>query len=229
MREVFGKLVRETLEEVLDPSICAVVSVDMQNDAMHPDGLIAKAGNDISGMLEILPHCQHFLDQARELDVLVVHIETITLADGKSDSPSWLRAKGSMLNSDFFIEGTWGAQFSPEVAPLPGEPVVRKHRSSAFHETDLDLILRANGIETVVVIGEQTPGCVEATYRDAAYHDYYNVLIEDCVAAFDSEQHEASLLVQRRRHDVCLAREAIAIWRRHRGAGAPGEHATGTA
>ncbi len=220
MREVFGKLVRESLEEVLDPSVCAVVSVDMQNDAMHADGLIAQAGNDISGMLAILPRCQAFLETVRELDVLVVHIETITLPDGQSDSPSWLRTKGTMLGSDFFLEGTWGAEFSPEVAPLPGEPVVRKHRSSAFHNTDLDLILRANGVETVVVIGEQTPGCIEATYRDAAYHDYYNVLIEDCVAAFDPEQHEASILIQRRRHDVCLAEEAIAIWREHRGVGA---------
>ena len=38
----------------------------------------------------------------------------------------------------------------------------------------------------------QTPGCVEATFRDAAYHDYYNVLAEDCVAAYRQEEHEAS-------------------------------------
>lgn len=213
MREVFGKLVRESLEEVLDPAACAVVSIDMQNDAMHPDGMLAQAGNDISGMLGILPRCQAFLGVAREVGVLVVHVETITLPDGRSDSPSWLRAKGLIVQSDFFLQGTWGAEFSPEVAPEPGEPVVTKHRSSAFRNTDLDMILRSNGIETVVVIGEQTPGCIEATYRDAAYHDYYNVLIEDCVAAFDPEQHEASLLIQRRRHDVCSAEQAFTIWR----------------
>ena len=86
---------------------------------------------------------------------------------------------------DFCLEGTWGAEISNEVAPLPARLVVTKHRSSAFRGTDLDLLLRSRGIETVVVIGEQTPGCVEATFRDAAYHDYYNVLVEDCVAAFD--------------------------------------------
>ena len=168
-------------------------------------------------MLEILPRCQAFLTETRRLGVLIVHIETITLPDGQSDSPSWIRAKGTMLGSDFFLDGTWGAEFSPEVAPLPGEPVVTKHRSSAFRGTDLDLILRGNGIETVVVIGEQTPGCIEATYRDASYHDYYNVLVEDCVAAFDKEQHEASLLVQRRRHDVCLAEDVLSVWRAARG------------
>jgi nicotinamidase-related amidase len=218
MKEVYGKLVREGLEEVLEPDVCAVLSVDMQNDAMHPDGKIRTAGNDISGMLEILPRCSRFLAEARALGVLVVHVQTITLRDGRSDSPSWIRAKGGIVNEgEFFLEGTWGAEFSPEVAPIAGEPVVTKHRSSAFHGTDLELILRGNGVETVVVIGEQTPGCIEATYRDAAYHDFYNVLVEDCVAAFDPELHEASLKIQRARHDVCTAEDVLSVWRRARG------------
>ena len=158
MREVHGKLVRETIDEVLDPDVCAVIAVDMQNDAMHPDGSLAAAGNDISGMLEILPRCQAFLAEARRLGVFVVHVQGITLPHGLSDSPSWIRAKGGIVSCDFFIEGTWGAEFSPEVAPIDGEPIVRKHRSSAFHQTDMDMILRARGVETCVVIGEQTPG-----------------------------------------------------------------------
>src|SRR4029078_8041309 len=99
------------------------------------------------------------------------------------DSPSWLRAKGAISNvSAFFVEGSWGAEFCDECAPLPGEPIVTKRRPSAFFHTNLDQLLRERGIRTVVLIGEQTPGCIEATYRDAAQHDYYNVLIEDCVA-----------------------------------------------
>lgn len=216
MREVHGKLVCETLEEVLSRR-CVVLSVDMQNDAMHPDGNIARAGVDISAMVALLPRAAAFLDAVRELGIPVVHIETLTLRDGRSDSPSWIRTKGAItVEQEFFLEGTWGARFADEVAPLPGEIVVQKHRSSAFHATKLDQILRALGAETVVVIGEQTPGCIEATYRDAAYHDYYNVLIEDCVAAFDPEQHEASLLIQRRRHDVCTAEFALGLWRSRR-------------
>jgi nicotinamidase-related amidase len=190
----------------------------MQNDMIRPDGLIARAGNDMTGMNRILPRCAAFVEEARSLEVPVFHVQTITLADGRSDSPSWLRAKGAMVRTgDFCLEGTWGAEICEEVAPLPGEVVITKHRSSAFRGTDLDMKLRAAAIETVVVIGEQTPGCVEATFRDASYHDYYNVLVEDCVAAFDEEQHEASLLVQRRRHDVCTAEDVLAIWREARG------------
>jgi nicotinamidase-related amidase len=157
----------------------------------------------------------HDMDRARELGIFVVHIQTITLPDGRSDSPSWWRAKGGGMAGDpeFMLEGTWGAEICEECAPLPGEPVVTKHRSSAFRGTNLDLILRSNRIETVVIIGEQTPGCIEATYRDAAYHDYYNVLVEDCVGAFSRELHEASITIQRARHDVCLADEVLSIWR----------------
>ena len=213
MKVVFRKEVCETIEEVLRPDGCAVLVIDIQNDMMEPEGKIAQAGNDIIGMRNILPHCSAFIERARTLAIPVVHIQTVTLPEGRSDSPSWLRAKGAILDSsDFCLEGTWGAQICNEVAPVPGEVVITKHRASAFHNTDLDLILRAMGIRTVVVIGEQTPGCVEATYRDAAYHDYYNVLVEDCVAAFDPEQHEASLLIQRARHDVCSADQVISIW-----------------
>jgi nicotinamidase-related amidase len=217
MKKVFQHDVCETLEEVLEPSGCAVLVVDLQNDAMRPEGKLARAHNDISGMLDVLPRCSDFLFQARQLGVAVVHVMTITLPDGRSDSGSWLRAKGAIVNdTQFFLQGTWGAEICEEVEPLPGEPVIVKHRSSAFVGTDLDQILRASGIKTVAVIGEQTPGCIEATYRDAAYHDYYNVLVEDCVAAFDREQHEASLLVQRRRHDVATAETVLSIWRQAR-------------
>jgi nicotinamidase-related amidase len=217
MKTIAGHRVCETLEEVLEPRQCAVVVIDMQNDAVKPDGKFAKAGNDITGMLQIRPRCGGFIEEARNLQVPVIHVRTITLPNGRSHSPSWLRAIVNIANeSTFFLEGSWGAEFCEECLPIAGEPIITKHRSSAFIGTDLNQILRAIGVRTVVVIGEQTPGCVEATYRDAAYHDYYNVLIEDCVAAFDSELHEASLKIQRARHDVCHSEEALAIWQAHR-------------
>jgi nicotinamidase-related amidase len=222
MRRVAGKLVCEGLEEILEPARCAAVVIDMQNDAVLAEGKFAMAGNDISSIQEIVPRCAGFIEEARALGVLVVHVRTITLPGGLSDSPSWLRAKQSISGeTEWFLEGSLGADFCEGCQPEAGEPVVTKHRSSAFRNTDLDQILRNNAIETVVIIGEQTPGCVEATYRDAAYHDYYNVLIEDCVAAFDHDLHEASLKIQRARHDVCHSEEALAIWQRHRGRTGP--------
>jgi nicotinamidase-related amidase len=222
VRKIYSHDVCETLEQVLEPSGCAVVVVDVQNDAMRPEGKLARAQNDISGMLEILPRCATFVREARSLGVRVFHVKTVTLREGRSDSPSWLRAKGTIVNeTGFFLEGTWGAEICEEVRPAGDEPVIVKHRSSAFVGTNLDLLLKASGVRTVVAIGEQTPGCIEATYRDAAYHDFYNVLAEDCVAAFDRAQHEASLLIQRRRHDVATSERILSIWRDARARSTP--------
>ena len=57
---------------------------------------------------------------------------------------------------------------------------------------------------------------LERLWGDAAYRDYYTLLVEDCVAAFDPELHEASLLVQRRRHDVATAETVLTAWRKAR-------------
>jgi nicotinamidase-related amidase len=222
MLEIYGKQVCETLEEVLEPSQCALLAIDIQNDFMLPEGKIAKAGNDVSALTAILPRCAAFIDEARELGVLIVHVRVVSLPDGRSDSPAMLRAKLVISKTvDFAVEGTWGAEICDECAPQPGDLVVTKHRSSAFVGTNLDQLLRSNGVTSVVVIGEQTPGCIEATYRDASYFDYYNVLVEDLVAAYRQDLHEASLLVQKARHDVCTADRVLAIWRDAR-AGAGG-------
>jgi nicotinamidase-related amidase len=90
--------------------------------------------------------------------------------------------------------------------------VVKKHRSSAFVHTNLDKILRVNGIETVIVCGVVTQGCVESTVRDASFYDYYVVLVEDCVATTSHQLHEASLLVMKSRYDVVAAEALISFW-----------------
>jgi biuret amidohydrolase len=217
LREIYGKLVCETIEEVLNPRWCAVLPIDLQNDFMDPAGVVGRAGGDVSAMQELLPKAVDFLKRSRELGVRLVHVRIVDLPDGESDSASWIRAKGLISNVHAFaVEGTWGAEFSSGCEPLPGELVVTKHRSSAFVGTNLDLILKANNVRTVVIIGEQTPGCVEATYRDAAYFDFYNVLVEDCVAARDRELHDASIKVQKARHDVVTIDQVFSIWERYR-------------
>jgi nicotinamidase-related amidase len=211
MREIYGKQVCETLEEVLYPGWTAVLPIDLQNDFMDPAGKVAQAGGDVSEMVKLLPKAVDFLNRSRQLGVRLVHVRIVDLPNGESDSAPWLSGV-----SEFAVEGTWGADYSPGCEPKPGEIVVTKHRSSAFVGTNLDLILKANGIKTVVIIGEQTPGCVEATYRDAAYYDFYNVLVEDCVAARDRELHDASIKIQKARHDVCTMEQVFSIWQRYR-------------
>jgi nicotinamidase-related amidase len=91
--------------------------------------------------------------------------------------------------------------------------VVRKYRSSAFWGTNLELLLRSNGIQTVVVGGCTTEGCVESTARDAMFSDHYVVIADDCVASDDRVQHDASMLLMRHRFDMASGPEIAAVWR----------------
>lgn len=215
MKEVHGRQVFDSLDEVLDPRHTVVLSIDMQNDFLHPEGKVAEAGKDVSAMKELVATWKRFVTGARELGVPVYHIRLVDLPLGASDSPAWIRAKHLIADVDeFVVEGTWGADFYDGCGPLDGEFTVTKHRSSAFTGTRLDQLLRSNGVRTTVIIGEQTPGCVEATLRDASYHDYYNVLVEDCVAAHNQRLHELTMEVLKARHDVATTDEILRIWER---------------
>ena len=112
------------------------------------------------------------------------------------------------------IEGTWGAEFVAELEPRPGELVVKKYRSSAFYESDLDLLLRAEGIRTVLVAGCTTEGCVESTVRDLSFYDYFGVVLSDCVGSDLQELHDASMRVMgAHRADIATSAEVASLWK----------------
>jgi nicotinamidase-related amidase len=110
------------------------------------------------------------------------------------------------------VQDTWGGEILSEVAPAKTEIVVRKWRSNSFIGTNLDLVLRAHEIKTVVITGVVTQGCVESTAREASFRDYYVVVLEDCVATYDRDLHEASLKIMRTRVDVAPSDEVLRVW-----------------
>ena len=217
---VEGKEVLTELAELVAPEHTALVLVDMQRDFLEPDGVFGRLGVDLSMYAEMRRRLAALLAAARRGGVLVVHVQNTTLPGRRSDSPAQLRfnlrmhaaarAGGPPLR--YTLPGTAGHEFIAEVEPRPDELVVHKHRSSAFWGTDLQLLLRSNGIRTVVVGGCTTEGCVESTARDAMFTDHYVVLAEDCVASDDRAQHDASLLLMRHRFDLATGGEIGAVW-----------------
>ena len=75
------------------------------------------------------------------------------------------------------------------VSPRQGEPIVVKHRVGAFFGTDLDMILRAQGRDTLILMGHATSGVILSTVRYAADADYRLVVVEDGCADRDTEVH----------------------------------------
>ena len=173
----------------------AVVVVDVQNDFCHPDGVCASRGSDVAGAVEMVPRLQAFLDDARAAGVLVVFIQTTH--DETTDSPAWLARRGDLeVGTPSPVHtchtGSWGAEFY-EVSPQPGEPVVIKHRYSAFAGTSLDVVLRTAGVDSLLLTGVSTNVCVESTLRDGLFAEYRVTLVEDCAASYEPEAHQATV------------------------------------
>lgn len=219
---VEGKEVFTELAELVDPVHTALLLIDMQCDFVEPDGAFGTLGVDLSMYRDSVPRLAVLLRDARRARVLVIHVQNTTLRGRLSDSPAQIRFNLRMHEGKragdvplrYSVEGTPGHEFVPDLKPEPDELVVRKHRSSAFWGTDLELLLRSNAIKTVVIGGCTTEGCVESTARDAMFNDLYVVVAIDCVASDDKEQHEASLLLMRHRFDMARAKEISSVWER---------------
>jgi ureidoacrylate peracid hydrolase len=181
----------ETLSEKVDPKRAAILIIDMQNDFCHPEGRAGRRGMDVSPTEAIVPQIKNLVAEARRVAVPVIFARfTLTQHTIQKNAPQHMPAEDGSLLCE---EGTWGAEFY-QILPEPGDAIVTKHRYSAFIRTDLDLILRNKGIESLILTGTRTNICVESTARDAQQYDYYPVVLSDCTASGTLEAHERGLL-----------------------------------
>ena len=204
-----------TLGERIAPERTALVIIDMQKDLVLDGFLCDLAGRDLTATRSIIPNLVRLLDGARTAGVCVVHVGFWTLPDHSSDSGPWLaQRRRSTYSSDVLcIADTEGAEFIDELAMRPEEIWIRKHRYSAFKGTDLDMVLRAHGIETVITTGVSTNVCVESTLRDAFETGYYVAIPADATASWDMALHEATLQTVNLRFGlVTTTEEILSVW-----------------
>ncbi|WP_248763322.1 cysteine hydrolase family protein [Pseudarthrobacter sp. SSS035] len=208
------------MDELLDPSTTALVVIDMQIGGLTPGHAHGDAGLDLSMMPRVTERCGAAIAGAREHGVPIFHIRVENLPNGASSSPVWLRALHTASGDKpvdlarLSTRGDPATGFIQECAPIDGEIVITKRRQSAFVSTELALLLRGMGIESVALVGVSTGGCVEATVRDAVHNDFYAVLLEDAVGAYDVKVHEAALTVMKSRHDVTTVDALLDVWQR---------------
>ncbi|MBX6376103.1 MAG: cysteine hydrolase [Acetobacteraceae bacterium] len=215
MRLVNGTPVRETLDELLEPSVTALLLVDVQNDFCHPAGHFARHRRDISHIEATLPAIRRLVTGAQALGIPTVFIRQCTLPDGASDSPAWLRFKTRDGKSpEYTLRGSWGWELVDGLRPGPGDTELEKFRPDAFVRTDLERRLRAMGVESVVVAGTTTEGCVESTVRGASYHDFYVVVAEDAVCSTNPTLHAGSMRLFEARYPLARVDDILERWRR---------------
>jgi ureidoacrylate peracid hydrolase len=200
-----------SLKERCDPRLAALLVVDVQNDFVSPEGSAGKRGEDVSGALAMIPNLLALIEAARRVALTIVYVRTAH--SEWTDTPSWIYRSSQKSGLSTCREGTWGAEFYEGISPRPSERVVIKHRYSAFINTDLNTILRARGIQSVLVCGVATNVCVETSARDAYMFDYYVTVIDDCSAAYDARLHMTTLENVRRHFGLVASSAEIAeVW-----------------
>jgi nicotinamidase-related amidase len=180
----------------IDPGSAALLVMDYQVDTLARFMTPAQSTDAIACMPSLIA-------TARNTGMMVIHV-VVAFRPGHPEVSrrntvfSVLKANGMM------VAGNEGAAIHPAAAAREGEPIVIKHRVSPFVGTDLETLLRANGIDTLVLAGVHTSGVVLSTVRQAFDLDCRVVVIRDCCADPDAEVHALLL-------DIVIAKQAAVV------------------
>lgn len=177
----------------LDPSRCALIIQDMQNDVVMDGGAFAESGSP--------QHCreQNAIENIRRLaevcrarGVAVIHVWFVV----EPGSP------GVTMNAPLFTglrdtrameRGTWGVAPVKGLEPKPGDHVVEKRRMSGWEGSALETVLKAEGRDTIIDTGAWTNMSIEHTARTGADKGYYVIVPEDCCSTMNADWHRASV------------------------------------
>lgn len=176
----------------LDAATTAVIVVDMQNAYASEGGYVDEAGFDIGPAAGVIPKIVEVVDMARAAGMPVVFLQngwdSHYAEAGTALSPNWhksnalktMRARPELAGK-FLARGGWDYDLVDGLHVQEGDLRVHKPRYSAFFNSQLDSVLRARGIRTLIFTGIATNVCVESTLRDGFHLEYFGVLLEDAV------------------------------------------------
>jgi len=174
----------------LNPAETAMIIVDMQNAYAMPGGYLDVAGFDVSGIPPVIPMVAKAAAAARAAGMPVIFFQNgwdpDYLEAGGPGSPNWHKShalktmrRRPELQGKLLARGGWDYELVQALPPQPGDIVIEKPRYSAFFNTNLDSLLRARGIRSLVFTGIATNVCVETTLRDDFFLEYFGVVLHD--------------------------------------------------
>lgn len=160
------------------------------------------------GVVEAVARSPALLNAARQADVPVIHTNIRYHGPNHLDGGVWVK-KAPVMKA--MVAGNPYAEFCPEVAPAGDELVITKQYASAFFGTSLAPTLVALGVDTLVLVGCSTSGCIRATAVDGMQHGFRVMVVRDCVGDRHPAPHEANLFdIDSKYGDVIGVEEAVA-------------------
>jgi ureidoacrylate peracid hydrolase len=166
-----------------DPRRTALLNIDMQNCFVENSPVAAPRGR------EILPRINKIAEICRKRGALVIHTVHVVRPDGSNTGV--MGAIIPAIAAGLINKGNKQAELHPEIIVGKHDIVLEKPRYGAFHGTDLDLILRNRGVDTVIITGICTNVCCETTAREANMRDYKVFFISDATATFNTPEASA--------------------------------------
>ena len=184
----------------LDLAKAALLVIDMQRDFLEEGGFGHALGNDVALLRRTIAPTAQMIAKSREAGLLVAHTREGHRPD-LADLPAAKRERGKLTTrigdhgpmGRILVRGEPGHDIIPELAPIPGEPVIDKPGKGAFYATDLDPVLRHRGITQLIVCGVTTEVCVHTTVREANDRGFDCLVLSDCVGSYFPEFHEMGL------------------------------------
>jgi nicotinamidase-related amidase len=164
---------------------------------LEEGGFGKSLGNDVTKLQRAVEPCRRLLEAARQYpDILVIHTREGHRSDlsdvhGHKNRNNVIGSGGPM--GRILIRGEPGHDIIEALYPQSGEPIIDKPGKGSFYATDLECILHANDITTLLVCGVTTEVCVHTTVREANDRGFHCIVIKDACASYDYEFHEVAI------------------------------------
>ena len=192
----------------LNPSTTAVLAVHMQGDVVLADGAFGGFFAAQAEKVNTVGVTADLLAAARSAGSTVVYTRVAWqpgLADLVVNSP----ILSIVQQSGCLVEGSELAKILPDLTPADGDVVVTHQRVGGFSSSQLDVVLRSRGIDTILFAGVATNFSVEGTARQASDLGYRTVIVSDACSAADEATHQASLASLGLLAEIVTSAEAI--------------------
>ncbi len=177
----------------LNPKKTALIIQELQNDVISEGGAFANSGAPAHAKKQkIVENVRVLADAMRRAGAAVIHVHYIVEqgAPGLKLNAPLFRG---VADSNALVRGSWGAAPAEGVEPRPGDILVEKMRMNAFHDTNLDTVLRGCNIETIVITGAWTNFSVEHTARHGADAGYNVIVVTDGTSTIDDTWQNAGI------------------------------------
>ena len=187
----------------------ALILIDFINEIVHESGKLASKGySNFVKNNNVFQNLSFAIKKARENNILIVHIK-VGFSENYNEQPKSSPLFGKAHEFQALKLDSWATEFHEEIDIKKDDIILTKHRVNAFYATPLDLILKNNKINSILVAGVATDLTVSNAVRDAHDRDYQVTILADCCAAANNEDHKTALLSLKKLSSVKNSKEVF--------------------